>query len=596
MAFDFAALAAVGIGNVLLVARTNLAPLALTLIILAIGLEAIRLRAAILSIPFHVPLLLFAAGALLGVYVSYDPAMSLSKFYLIVAGLALYYVLATLGTGTARRLTVWGLIAFAIGASTYFVTQNDFSQAPSHVAIIDQIGMAIHRFAPQFGQHTPHENLIAAIGLLAFPFAVVLMYEGWRTRRWITLALSAGATLFLSFALVMTTSRGALLSLVLLVALSLIFFVATRLAQRAGLSATAGIAAVVNLLLLGLILVFVVGGSSFVSWLGSLLGSAGGISRIVLYQQVVQLAQDFLFTGSGLNTFEPNFSTYLLLINVPFLPHAHNLWLQVWIEQGLPGLIAFVWIILAYYAWVVAHREQLSWLSLAAVGATTLMLLHGLVDVPLYFSRVLPLMFVPLGLTIAGARLAPDSETRIPSRPRRAILIRAAIVVALAGLLLLGVVTRRDALTAQWDANLGALRQSQIELPHVEFPHPTPHEFRQVTDLSPAEQLFGEALRHDASNRTAHTRLGMIALDRSEFNQAVTELEPAYRTDPANRAVIKALGFAYVWVNRLDDAEPLLRQIPEAPLELVYAVRDWQALGRNDMASLAGAMGERLQP
>lgn len=594
LAFDFAALAAVGIANALLVARTNLAPIALGLVAFAVLVKLVQIRTAFLSIPLHLPWLVFGASALLGVYISYDASMSLAKFYLILGGLALYYVLATLQTDTARRLTVWGLIAFAVGAGNYFVTQNDFAQVPSKVGIIDQIGLALHRIAPQFGQHTPHANLIAAIALLALPFAVALMYDGWRRRGWITLALSAGATLLLTFALVLTTSRGALLSLVLLAALALVFFVASRLARRAGLSVGAGIAAVVNLLLLGLILVFVVGGSQFVSSLGSLLGSAGGISRVDLYQQVIQLGQDFLFTGSGLNTFEPNFSTYLLLINVPFLPHAHNLWLQIWIEQGLPGLIAFIWFIIAYYAWVITHRAHLNWLSLAAVGATTLMLLHGLVDVPLYFSRVLPLMFVPIGLTITGARHVPNAETRMPIRPRRGFLIRAGILATLVGLILLVVVARRDALTAQWDANLGALRQSQIELPHIEFPHPTPHELRQVTDLSPAEQLYSEALLHDPSNRTAHTRLGLIALDRSEFNQAVTELEAAYRADPANRAVIKALGFAYVWVGRLDDAEPLLRQIPEAPLELVYATRDWKALGRADLVNNAGAMWGRL--
>lgn len=596
LGLDLAALVLVGTGNALMAARLNFGPAALTLVLCALLVRVAQLRTQILTLPLQLPWLLFLASAWIGVNVSFDPALSLSKFDLILGSIALYYTIATTQSESGKRLIVWGLLLVGLGAALYFVTQTDFVQNPIKLGFLNRVGVWLHDIAPQFGFHTPHANLMAGILLLALPYAAGLTYKALTQKRWSSLMLSAAVGLVIAFGLLMTTSRGALFALGLLMSVTAYLYLVAQLARRAGLAMRSGIAVGVNALLIVALLVIVLGGNRIGSGINSLLGGVGGVPRLELYQQVVQLAQDYSFTGAGLNTFSPNFSTYELLINVPFLPHAHNLLLQVWYEQGILGLLAFVWLIIAYYTWAFRRRARMNWLAVASIAATTLLLLHGLVDVLFYFSRVISLMFIPFGLTVCALDPFTPTYTVSPAISRRFRIAGAAAAGVLALVAVLFFVTRREQITAQWLANWGSLKQSQLEVPQIRFPHPTPPEVRRATDLSAAETIFGNALVHDPKNRVAHTRLGLIALDRFEFQSAVEHLETAYRADTTNRSVIKALGLAYLWTGRSDEAEMLLKQIPEAGVELGYTIGEWRERGRPDLASNAQQMLQRLKP
>lgn len=592
---DVAALGLAGAGNALMAASINLAPPGLGLIAIALVLRVAQARLKLFAIPLLLPWLLFLLSAWIGVTVSFAPASSLVKFNLIVGSISLYYVIAATQTDLAKRLVVWGVVLVGAGAAVYYLTQTDFAANPTKVATLDQIGFAIHRLAPQFGLSTPHPNRMAGIILLALPFAVGLMYEAVVHRRVLVLLTGSAITALLAFGLIMTTSRGALLALILLVIVSGYGYGAVRLANRVGLSSGIGLAGAFNLVLIVLLVGFALSGTRLADTLNAILGSVSTIPRVELYQQVFQLAQDYAFTGAGLGTFSPNFSTYELLINVPFLPHAHDLFLQVWFEQGILGLVAFVWYIVAYYVWAVRRRARMNWLAIASIVATTLLLLHGLVDVLFYSGRVISLMFIPTGLTVCA--LQPFVHLSSPeTTARRGWLVGAAV----AGLLVLVVafllLTRWDQLNAQWNANLGAVRQAQLELPQLAFPKPTFEQVRREADLSQAEDLYQDALARDPNNRTAHARLGMIALSRSEFEQAIQHLEAAYRADKNNRAVIKSLGYAYAWTANLEQAEVLLKQIPEATVELNYSISDWRSRGRTDLAANAQKLVQRLKP
>src|SRR5581483_2275176 len=153
LGLDLITLVAVGLAGALLAARVQAAPFALVLIVGALLLRIVQYRTALLFIPLHLPLLLFLVSAVIGVYVSYDFASSLHKLYLIVAGIALYYVLATTQTQGARELVVWGLLLVCVGTAVYFMTQTDFVQEPAKFSFLNNIALTIHRLSPQFGFH-----------------------------------------------------------------------------------------------------------------------------------------------------------------------------------------------------------------------------------------------------------------------------------------------------------------------------------------------------------------------------------------------------------------------------------------------------------
>lgn len=595
LVLDVVALALAGAGNALLAARSNQAPLALCLVGIALVIRLAQVRTRFLQFPLLLPVLLFLASAWIGVTISFDPLFSLRKFFLIAGGVALLYVIAATQTDPAKRLVVWGLLLIGAGVGLFYLTQTNFTDYPLKIGVLDQIAAAIHRASPQLGLYTPHPNLMAGILLLALPFAAALAYQSWRTKNYVELVVSGAFTLWLAFALVMTTSRGALLAIVLLGGLAIYGTAAIRLAKRGGYSAGLGLAAAFNLLLIVVLLALAVGGSRLGNALGGLLGAVNGVPRPQLYQQVIQLGQDYAFTGAGLDAFSPNYSTYELLINVHLLAHAHNLLLQVWFEQGILGAIAFMWLIVAYFVWVARRQARVNWLAFASVAATSLMLLHGVVDVLFYFSRVISLMFIPIGLTICALQPFTPLQAREPTFGRGRVVGAAAAgaLVLIAALVLLA---GRETLTAQWDANWGALKQSQLELSKVRDPRPTYSEVRRSVDLTDAQALYLDALERDPKNRTAHARLGMIALDRYEFQTALEHLQAAYDADKTNRPVIKSLGYTYLWTGDMERAEALLKQIPEASVELGYTGQEWRKLGREELATRAQRMIQRLNP
>jgi len=68
----------------------------------------------------------------------------------------------------------------------------------------------------------------------------------------------------------------------------------------------------------------------------------------------------------------------------------HNLFLDFWLETTILGLIAFSWIILAFYQQNLGKNKKN--LSLPTTTAITAILIHGLVDTP-YFKNDLSLLF-----------------------------------------------------------------------------------------------------------------------------------------------------------------------------------------------------------
>jgi O-antigen ligase len=74
-------------------------------------------------------------------------------------------------------------------------------------------------------------------------------------------------------------------------------------------------------------------------------GSA--FSRIALWRDSIPLIQDYFFTGSGLGATAMIYATYAYLLHVPYLYHAHNFYVQIALEQGVPALLAWMGLIVA---------------------------------------------------------------------------------------------------------------------------------------------------------------------------------------------------------------------------------------------------------
>lgn len=311
------------------------------------------------------------------------------------------------------------------------------------------------------------------------------------------------------------------------------------------------------------------------------------IDRLHLFRNSLYLLSDYPLTGVGLgDTFALAYSRYQLLIPVPFLTTPHNLFLAVGLGMGVMGLAAMVWLLATFYR-LVARAERSGpspALFRAAWLGTTAALVHGLIDSPPFpLGPWLAAMGSGLmGVAVATGRV--DGERR--TRPRRWGLV-AVVVLLVAGLLLL-----RQPLLGMGYANAGALWQARADL----SPRPDGSGREAATGRTVA--CFQRALAWDPLQPTANRRLGLMALEREEFDAAVAYLEQAYRRQPGNPATWKGLGYAYLWTGRLDPAEDLLSRLEDQD-ELVEELKVWRGWwgrqGREDLAGYAGEMIQRIE-
>ena len=125
------------------------------------------------------------------------------------------------------------------------------------------------------------------------------------------------------------------------------------------------------------------------------------------------MIQDFPFTGVGMGT-------YVRVANLlyPFVwyagsdpVHAHNLLLQVALDLGIPGLIAWlaIWILITLITWQlyqrgrVLHNDWIRGLGAGFLSSQIALISHGMWDATTWgICKPSPLVWVIWGLSMAS--------------------------------------------------------------------------------------------------------------------------------------------------------------------------------------------------
>ena len=266
---------------------------------------------------------------------------------------------------------------------------------------------------------TVHPNVFAGSLVLLAPLPLSALLFSWREQRWIERLLSLVSTAGMLIVLVLTQSRGAWLAFVA----CLVALVALR--WRLGWLAIA-------LAVVGAVLVIErVGAIRLLEAVMSGGSIAGLDGRIKIWQRALFMIRDFPLTGIGMGDFGHMLDTYypFFMTKVGLVPHAHNQFLQIAVDLGLPGLIA--WLSLFFIATITSWQSYrfgqsygLNWMAGLGAGlilSQLALLLHGLTDAVLWGSvRSAPLVWFTWGLAVASANLVvltrrikkiPDSTT-----------------------------------------------------------------------------------------------------------------------------------------------------------------------------------------
>lgn len=362
--------------------------------------------------PLRWPLWLLAGMAALSLWVTADLATTVVAVNGLLAALLLLWATAGWATNTSR-LIVTAVFLTLIGVGLALTAPVTVAWHQNKAGLIPQ---AVYDLFPLLLPDAVHPNIMAAllVMLLPVPLSVVLAPAA-RRARWLQIG-AALAALLLLFVLLLTRSRGGYAAAG--AGMLLVLWLSGRRRWAIGAALLGGVA-VLALLLTGQ------GAAPETPALSAELTDASTLAfRLRVWELALWMLRDFPFTGVGMSTFNAVGTRLYPFPPVPS-PGAHNLYLQAAADLGLPALIALLAILLAtlVVGWqnVRFYRRdpRLQPLAIGLLAGVAAMMLHGLLDVTVWGTRMAFLPWLLIGVVWGMHRLrmetaaapSPDSTT-----------------------------------------------------------------------------------------------------------------------------------------------------------------------------------------
>ena len=154
----------------------------------------------------------------------------------------------------------------------------------------------------------------------------------------------------------------------------------------------------------------------------------GADQRLEIWSRALYMLQDFPFTGIGMGAFRQVANLlYPFFLSGPDaeIPHAHNIFLQVGVDLGLPGLVAWLalLILVCVCAWQVYRRGRrqgdavLTALGAGLLASQAALVVHGLTDTATWGTRPAVVVWVVWGLTMAALLVSSKPGTSEVPQP-----------------------------------------------------------------------------------------------------------------------------------------------------------------------------------
>jgi len=377
--------------------------------------------------PLDVPILGLLMMLPVTLYASADLSLTLPKLYGILLGVAAFYAVANAArSGDRLWLMVSLFILAGVGMAGLSLVGTDWKHhklfaLPQVYAQLPRLVSGLTR-SPQGGFHP---NEVGGMLTLFLPLVVSLIIpwqdrgEDHRKRRhghlWqqfgdptsrLFQAGLMGALVGIGFTFLLTQSRSSFIGVA-------IAFMVLGILRSRWFWLGVPVVALITILAIQRLGVERLGDLLF------MLEATGTMrGRVEVWQRAIYMIQDFPFTGIGLGTFDIVRNVlYPLFLAGPDVQifHAHNLLLQVAVDLGIPGLVAYAGLIAAFALMgCQVYRSRGGKERALAVGLLCSMLAHqvyGLTDAVALGSKPGFLVWGMLGL-MAGlyARLTPSGS------------------------------------------------------------------------------------------------------------------------------------------------------------------------------------------
>lgn len=363
--------------------------------------------------PLNGVVLLWCVMVGVGIAVTAFPDLTLPKATGLFLGIAVWrYLVCFLNSSSRLRWVLAGFVVLGLAMTALgFLSTNWPSKIPGLQMLLAYVPTSFLAL-PEAPTSGVHANQLGGTLVLYFPFLLSLVI-GWRPQRNRCLWLIVGGITLLGVGgvLILTQSRstwiGTLGSCTGIIAL----WASMPLAKRRrgillGLVGLLIIATAVGLLALGPErLAKLVQEPSGMTALGSL-NTIG--FRFEVWRWALAAIQDFPFTGCGLGSFRQVVRLlYPLNVDPGYdIAHAHNIFLQVALDVGLPGLIAYLAMlgVVAVTTWQLAYgNEALRPLLLGLLSGILALHLFGMTDALAPGSKPGLIFWYAMGLLTALA-------------------------------------------------------------------------------------------------------------------------------------------------------------------------------------------------
>ncbi len=371
--------------------------------------------------PFNGALLLFALMLPVGIGVSVTPEITCPEAMRVLLGLAVFRTVLAMRD---RRTLAWGTALFCLlGTAITVVGLLGIQQWSAKVDPLGELVGKIPQLFPSLPEDegTPGVNPNHLAGALSFyvPLSFALMM-GWPFRRrvvWFSFPVLFSLTAFLVLiagALLLAQSRSGWVGG--LVGLCAVIVLGGLTAHRRWMRVS-GIVLLVVLIFALLFWLRRIGPDPFLrtvyepgdqSEMETVVGPLRVDDRLEIWDRALDAIRDFPFTGCGLGSFRHVVWVFYPLFRHPletYIGHAHNIFLQTALDLGIPGLIAYLALLMVAGAvcWRVARRGDPLTRPLAIGLAAGLLALHtyGMTDALALGSKPAVVFWFALGLIAA---------------------------------------------------------------------------------------------------------------------------------------------------------------------------------------------------
>lgn len=353
--------------------------------------------------PMDIPILGLVIMLPISLYASVNLQLSFPKLTGIILGVATFY--SVVNTAQTRR-DIWqitGLFLLSgVGISALSLVGTDWAaKFPTLASIYKHLPQLIRGVTRSPGGGF-HPNEVGGTLILFIPLALSLLLAMVHSRWLLTASLSL-ILLITVLTFVLTQSRSAFFGLgVALITLGAI--------KNHWLRLIFGLIVVVSIVVIWRVGIERIGHLLLdVSEETVSVGTLTFAGRMEVWQRAVYMIQDFPYTGIGLNTFD-------LVANVmyPFfligpearVIHTHNNFLQVGVDLGIPGLVAYLSLLTAFVlmAWRVYRYSNDGALQALAAGLLCGMLAHqvyGMTDAITLGAKPGVVLWAMMGLMAA---------------------------------------------------------------------------------------------------------------------------------------------------------------------------------------------------